>query len=345
MKPIVVKAGTETPDPLSGMTYPIPKTLDALSNVAEIIITDDEDEETLIKAVPGATVLMITYGKVTQAVLEAGQPNLKAIIKMGTGIDSIDFEAARHLGVRIANCPGYARHAVAECAFMLMMNCLKKFIPIHHGVRDSGWVGASEEAKSFELFGKTVGLIGFGHINSHLAPMCQGFAMPVQAYDPYVSAKTMNGENVNKVDDLMELAKTSDIVSICAPLNDETDGLINAEFLAAMKPSAFLINVARGAIVDEAALLSALQNNQIAGCGLDVFSREPLNKTNHPLRELINMDNVVIVPHLAAWTHDTWDRLQDEVAEHVLNVLEGRDLVITSTDPRLQDQPGCHYPP
>jgi D-3-phosphoglycerate dehydrogenase len=344
-KPVVVKAGTEKPDPLTGMSYPIPKTLARLHDVADIIITDDESEETLIKAVVGATVLMITYGKVSRAVLKAGQPSLKAVIKMGTGIDSIDFDAAREMGVRIANCPGYARHAVAECAFLLMMNCLKKFIPINQNVSRDGWLGATEEAKSFELFGKTVGLVGFGHINSKLATMCQGFAMPVQAYDPYVSAATMADGNVGKIKDLMELAKTSDIVSVCLPLNDETSGIISAEVLQAMKPSAFLINVGRGDLVDELAMLEVLRNGKIAGCGLDVFAQEPLNKTDHALRDLIAMDNVVIMPHLAAWTHDTWDRLQDEVSAHVLNVLEGRDLEIGSNDPRLQNQPGCNYPP
>ncbi|MBT4889016.1 MAG: hypothetical protein HON65_05645, partial [Rhodospirillales bacterium] len=319
-KPIVVKAGTEQPNPISGMTYPIPKALDRLRKVADIVITDDENEDTLIEAVQGATVLMITYGNVSSRVLKAGQPTLKAIIKMGTGIDSIDFDAARQMNVAIANCPNYASYAVAECAFLLMINCLKKFSRIRNGVQKYGWVGATEDTKSFELFGKTVGLVGCGHINTRLSQICQGFQMPVQAYDPYVSAETMAKSNIHKADDLTTLTRTSDIVCICAPLNSETSGLISAEVLQAMKPSAYLINVGRGALVDETALLSALQNNTIAGCGLDVFSQEPLKKEGHPLSSLIEMDNVEIMPHLAAWTQDTWDRLQDEVTEHVLNV-------------------------
>jgi D-3-phosphoglycerate dehydrogenase len=342
--PVVVKAGSEDPDPLSGISYPIPYCLDQLRKTCTVIVTEDENEQTLIEAVPGASVLMITYGTVSRRVIEAGKPSLQALIKMGTGIDSIDFAAAREHGVRVTNCPGYGRSAVAECAFMLMMNCMKKFIPIYHVVRATGWIGPTEENKSLELCGKTVGLVGFGHINSKLAQMCRGFDMQVQAYDPGVSVENMESQNVLKIDSLDQLAALSDVVSICIPLTAETHGLIDTAFLQKMRPHAFLINVGRGATVDELALLKALENGQIAGCGLDVFSEEPLSKQNHPLSKLLTMDNVVIFPHLAAWTTDTWDRLQNEVLDHVMNVLHDRDLIINSTDSRLANQPGCRYP-
>lgn len=306
--PVIVKAGSENPDPLSGISYPIPYCLDELRKTCTVIVTEDEDEQTLIEAVPGASVLMITYGTVSHRVIEAGKPSLQAIIKMGTGIDSIDFAAARE-----------------------------------HGVRVTGWIGPTEENKSLELCGKTVGLVGFGHINSKLAQMCRGFEMQIQAYDPGVSAGKMESQNVRKIDSLDELAALSDVVSICTPLTPETQGLIDMGFLEKMKPQAFLINVGRGATVDEMALLEALESGQIAGCGLDVYSEEPLNNQDHPLSKLLTMDNVVVFPHLAAWTTDTWDRLQNEVLDHVMNVLHNRDLIINSTDPRLANQPGCYY--
>jgi len=308
------------------------------------LVTEDEDELTLIQAVKDATVLMITYGRVSKAVIEAGSPTLKAVIKIGTGIDSIDFTAARANQVQVANCPGYARYAVAENAFMLMMNCLKKFIPIHNAVQKTGWLGATEDAKGAELFGKTVGLIGFGHINSTFAKMCRGFGMKVQAFDPYLDNKILETAGVLNCANLDELAETSDVVLICVPLNSETYHIVGADFLSRMKRSAFLINVGRGASVDELALLSALENRLIAGCGLDVFSQEPLNRIDHPLKKLMTMENVVISPHLAAWTVETWGRLQDEVTSHVLDVLAGRPLTIRSRDPRLVDQPDCIYP-
>ena len=137
---------------------------------------------------------------------------------------------------------------------------------------------------------------------------------------------------------------SSDVVAVCLPLNAETQGIISEHRLRQMKPSAFVVNVARGACVDEGALLRLLQEEAIAGCGLDVFGEEPLRKRGHPLSALIEMDNVVITPHLAAWTHETWERLQAEIVQHVMDILEDRDSIIHSSDPRLRGQAGCVYP-
>ncbi|MEE8365914.1 MAG: NAD(P)-dependent oxidoreductase [Gammaproteobacteria bacterium] len=341
---IIVKTGTENPDPVTGLEFPIPHCLNYLRSVADVVVTDDEQEVTILKTIEGATILMTTYGKVSRRVIEAGLPTLKAIVKLGTGIDSIDIEAAKDLGVRVVNCASYARHAVAECAFLLLINSMKKFGSIHRAVRAQGWTGALEEFKGWDLEGKTVGLVGYGHINSGLARMCLGFDMLVQAYDPYVPDADMKKHRVSKIADLDELMSSSDVVAVCLPLNAETRGIISERRLRKMKPSAFLINVGRGACVDENALLKLLKAGAIAGCGLDVFAEEPLRTNGHRLSELIEMDKVVITPHLAAWTHETWERLQEEATRHVMDVLEGRESVIYSSDPRLQSQSGCVYP-
>ncbi|TDJ72722.1 MAG: C-terminal binding protein [Proteobacteria bacterium] len=343
-RPTIVKTGTENPDPVTGLEFPIPKCLNRLRAVAEVVVTEDESEETILKAVQGATVLMTTYGDVTRRVIEAGLPTLKGIVELGTGMDSLDIDAAKELGVRVVNCPRYARNAVAECAFLLLITCMKKFAPIHRAVHAQGWVAALEPLKSMELEGKIVGMVGFGHINSTLARMCQGFDMKVQAYDPYLPRAAMEQRRVSKVNDLDELMACSDVVAVCLPLNAETTGIISEHRLRKMKPSAFLINVGRGACVDEMALLALLREGAIAGCGLDVFTEEPLRKQGHALSELIDMDNVIITPHLAAWTCETWERLQAEVVQHVMDILEGRDSVIYSSDPRLRGQAGCVYP-
>ena len=340
----IVKTGTESPDPVSGLEFPIPQCLNRLREVAEVVVTEDEREETILRAIPGVTILMTTYGEVTRQVIEAGTPTLKAIVELGTGIDSLDIDSAKEFGVRVVNCPRYARNAVAECAFLLLINCLKKFAPIHRAVGEHGWVGALETLKGWDLEGKLVGMVGLGHINSKLTRMCQGFDMRVQAYDPYIAVADMQRLGVKQVRDLDELMATSDIVAVCLPLNDETKGIISAERLGKMKKTAFVINVGRGACVDEGALLDLLEKGAIAGCGLDVFAEEPLHKQEHPLRKLIDLDTVVITPHLAAWTHETWQRLQDEVVGHVLDILDGRDSVIYSSDPRLRGQAGCVYP-
>ncbi len=341
---LVIKCGKETPDTITGIEYPIPNCLNKIRQKADVIVTEDEKENTILKAVKGAAVLMITYGRITRRVIETGLPTLKAIVKIGTGIDSIDIDAAKEYGVRVINCPDYAQNAVAEGAFLLLINCMKKFGPVHCFVQKNGWMGPSEDNKGWDLDNKRVGMVGLGHINSQLARMCQGFKMRIHAYDPYVTQMTMDQKRVSKAEDLDQLMASSDVISICLPLNDETRGIISEERLKLMKPSAFLINVGRGAIVDESGLLKALKDKTIAGCGLDVFSEEPLRKENHFLSELITMDNVVITPHLAAWTHETWNRLQNEVLQTVIDVLEGRDTVIRSKDPRLQDQSHCIYP-
>lgn len=341
---VILKAGTETPNPVTGIEYPIPDCLNALRQVAEVIVTEDEQESTLVNAIKGVTVLMMTYGKVTRRVIKAGLPTLKAVIKIGTGIDSIDIDAAGEYGVRVINCPYYAQNSVAEGAFLLLINCMKKFAPTHDFVHHHGWMGPSEENKGWNLENKLVGLIGLGHINSQIVRMCQGFKMKVQAYDPYVTTAVMDTQNVCKVEKLDQLMTCSDVIIVCLPLNPETLGIISKKCLKLMKSSAFLINVSRGEIVDESALLQALKKGEIAGCGLDVFSGEPLQKKGHPLSELIMMDNVVMTPHLAAWTHETWDQLQKEVLQHVMDILEGRDSIITSSDPRLQNQSHCIYP-
>ena len=134
----------------------------------------------------------------------------------------------------------------------------------------------------WDLEGKMAGLVGLGHINSRLARMCQGFDMRVQAYDPYVPDPAMKEQGVSKIADLDELMASSDVVAVCLPLNAETRGIVSESRLKKMNSSAFLINVGRGACVDEAALLSLLKAGAIAGCGLDVFAEEPLRKDGHP---------------------------------------------------------------
>ncbi len=343
-RPLIVKTGTENPHPVTGLEFPIPDCLNHLRMVADVVVTEDERESTILRAIRGSTILMTTYGDVTRRVLETGLPTLKAIVELGTGIDSLDIDAAKELGVRVVNCPRYARNAVAECAFLLLINCMRKFGPIHRAVHARGWTGALERLKGWDLEGKVTGLVGLGHINSRLARMCQGFDMHAQAYDPYVSEAAMKEQGVARLADLDELMASSDVVSVCLPLNAETKGLISESRLKKMKPSAVLINVGRGACVDEVALLRLLKAGAIAGCGLDVFAEEPLRKEGHRLSELIEMDTVVITPHLAAWTHETWERLQAEVTQHVMDILAGRDSVIYSSDPRLQGQSGCVYP-
>ena len=163
-----------------------------------------------------------------------------------------------------------------------------------------------------------------------------GFRARVVGYDPGKSPEEMRSLGVEPYNELREMLAVCDFVSLHVTLSNSTRHLIGAAELAAMKPSAILINAARGALVDELALLHALKERRIAGAGLDVFSQEPLNQTSHPLKELYSMDNVVLSPHLTFYTSEAMERLEMETLERCLEIIEGRPVTVRSTDPRLQ---------
>ena len=165
-----------------------------------------------------------------------------------------------------------------------------------------------------------------------------GFRARVLGFDPNVSAATMRTYGIEKVDDLSAMLEQCDFVSIHCVLNEDTHHLIGEKELAGMKTDAFIINVSRGAIVDEIALLAALKSRQIGGAGLDVYSAEPLAKSNHLLSELYAMDNVIMLPHLTFYTAEAMHRLEQETLQRCFEILQGRPVLIKSKDPRLQGQ-------
>ena len=168
--------------------------------------------------------------------------------------------------------------------------------------------------------------------------MAAGFRMRVIGYDPYVSAEDMRAGGIEKIADLRDLLRVSDIVSIHAVLNAETRHLIGGLELSLMRPSAFLINVSRGAIVDEAALVVALREKAIAGAALDVYSREPLARAGHPMSALYAMENVILFPHLTFYTGEAMARLTADTLARCREILEGRPVLVKSQDPRLRAQ-------
>jgi D-3-phosphoglycerate dehydrogenase len=171
-----------------------------------------------------------------------------------------------------------------------------------------------------------------------MARMAAGFRMRVIGYDPHARADALVRAGVERIADLGALLAASDVVSIHATLSDETRHLIGARELARMKPSAFLINAARGAIVDESALVAALAEQRIAGAGLDVYSQEPLAPTGHPLSVLFHMDNVLLFPHLTFYTAEAMQRLTDDTLARCREILQGRPVLVKSHDPRLRAQ-------
>lgn len=292
-------------------------------------------ESELIDAVRDAGLILMCYTPVTARVIEAAE-RLKGIVKYGVGIDAIDIPAAHARGIPVVNVPEYAEGTVAEGAFALIIALAKKLMPLNAAMQADGWAWPQRRWLGADIAGKTVGLVGFGRIARSMARMAgAGFRARVLAYDPDVSAETMAGAQVEKRGNLRELLAESDFVSLHCVLTDRSRGLIGRRELAAMKPTAFLINTARGALVDEAALLEALDNGAIAGAGLDVFAAEPLARSGHSMSPLFGRDNVILTPHLTFYTAGAMHRLEAETLERCFEILEGREVLIKSRDPRL----------
>jgi D-3-phosphoglycerate dehydrogenase len=303
-----------------------------------VLLPDGISEERLAREVSDADLLLMCYTPVTARVIQTAS-RLKGIVKYGVGIDAIDIGAAIERRIPVVNVPEYAEETVAEGAFALMIALAKKLKPIGRAVAERGWVWPTSEWLGSDIAGKTVGLVGVGRIGRNMARMAgQGFRARVLGYDPYVGAKEMLSAGVEKRADLAAMLAECDFVSVHAVLTPETRHLIGRPEFASMKRSAFLINVSRGAIVDEAALIDALKQHRIAGAGLDVYSTEPLTKSGHPLSPLLEMDNVITFPHLTFYTTEAMRRLEADAFERCVEILEGRPVLVKSTDPRLLAQ-------
>ncbi len=300
-----------------------------------ILLPDGIDEDALIAALGDADLLLMCYTPVTARVI-AGAPRLKGIVKYGVGIDAIDIPAAKARGIHVVNVPEYAEETVAEGAFALMIALAKKLIPLDRQMHRKGWAWPEARWLGADIAGKTVGLVGVGKIGRSMARMAgAGFRARVLGYDPYVSGADMRAAGVEKRDDLRAMLAECDFVSLHMVLTPETRSLIGPAEFVAMKPSAFLINVSRGALIDEPALVAALETGRIAGAGLDVFAHEPLALEGHPLSRLYAMENVILSPHLTFYTAEAMRRLEDETLERCFEILEGRAVRVKSKDPRL----------
>lgn len=259
------------------------------------------DEDEMVELVRGCAGLIVGVDPVTPRVLEAGP--LRVVVKYGSGMDNIDVEAARALGVQVSSTPGTNARSVAELAIALLLTLARNVALHDRGVRAGSW----RRVTGVELAGKQLGIVGYGAIGRDVARIARGLDMNVVAHDPLVEEADV------ALVPLDELYAASDAISLHLPLTDETRGLVGERELAAMKPSAFLINTARGGLVDEAALADALRSGRLAGAALDGFEVEPLGDS--PLREL---DNVVFSPHAGASTHEAVLRTATHAVDQLL---------------------------
>lgn len=291
--------------------------LDELSAVADVVTTESYDEDELAIAAQDADLILTCYTNISAKVI-AGAPNLKGIVKYGVGTDAIDIEAATEAGVMVVNCPDYGSDTVADHAFALMISLARKIPVLDRALRDNAWVWPELEYLGVDLSGKTIGLVGFGRIGRCMSRRAEGFGMTRLVCDPYVEPESVAefGVQFATLDDLLERA---DFVSIHCVLTPETTGLIDALSFERMKETAYLIDVSRGAVVDEEALIRAIDDKQIAGAGFDVFADEPLT----PDYPLLGRDNVILTPHLAWWTKEAFERVELDTVTAVREILGG----------------------
>ena len=254
--------------------------------------------------------------KVTAEVIEKAD-KLKAVGRAGIGVDNIDIEAATKRGIIVANAPESNTVAAGEHTLGLMLAAARRIPAADKTLRTGEWKRSA--FKGVEVAEKTLGLIGLGHVGRIVARGALGMRMRVLAYDPYVSEDRMRDMNVARAESVEEVLERSDFVSLHVPRTPQTAGMIDENALEKMKPSAYLLNVARGGIVDETALYNALKEGRIAGAAMDVFQEEPT--TDSPLFAL---PNVVVTPHLGASTVEAQDRAGVTAAEQVAAALRGQ---------------------
>jgi len=302
------------------------------AGVSLVLLPESVGDDQLTHELADADLLLMCYRRIDARAI-VGAARLRAIVKYGVGIDAIDIDAARARAIPVANVPFYAEETVAEGAFALLLALFKRFKPVHQAMQAQGWIWPEAQWMAHDLAGKTLGIVGLGRIGSSMARMAAAFRMRVLGFDPYVADMPAERQH-----DLRAMLAESDAVSVHCVLNGETRHLIGAAELASMKPSAFLVNVSRGEIVDEMALLAALREGRIAGAALDVYGQEPLAKSGHALSALYAMGNVLLWPHLTFYTHEAMQRLEGETLARCLEALEGRPLTVRSHDPRLRAQ-------
>jgi len=252
--------------------------------------------------------------------LEASR-NMKVVTRIGVGFDAVDVPALSRRKVPLMVAGTANSPSVAEQALFMMLTLAKRATEMHALVKDGTWAGRLSKLP-YDLYGKTVLIVGFGRIGTRTAKRCLAMEMQVLVYDPYKPAAEVAAAGCEAVADLDKALPRADFVSIHCPKTDETVGMFNTMRLRLMKPSAYLINTARGGIVDETALYDALASGRLAGAGLDVFAQEP-----PPVGEALHsLPNVIMAPHVAGVTYEAVDRMSEQTARNILSALDGEPI-------------------
>jgi len=283
---------------------------------AELQLAAEPTPEAIMRVAIDADALLATYAKITAEMIRQMR-RCRIISRFGIGVDNVDIAAATSAGIVVTKVPDYCIDEVSDHAMALLLALVRKIPSANAQVHAGRWE-MQAVVPIHRLRGSVLGLVGFGRIPQLVAPKAKSFGLRVVAYDPYIPQETLSRAGVEGVD-FPQLLQISDYVSIHSPLLPETTGMFNAEVFRQMKPTAYLINTARGPIVDEAALARALDAGQLAGAALDVMPQEPPSGS-----PLLGRNNVIITPHTSFYSEESLVDLQTKAAEEVVRVLKGQ---------------------
>jgi D-3-phosphoglycerate dehydrogenase len=282
---------------------------------AELRFSEDAlTEDAVLALAEGCDAILCDAAPISRRVL-AALPTVKVVSEYGIGVDNIDLAAATELGVWVANVPGFCAEEVSDHTIAAVLALARRLTAFDRVVRSGGW-GAASAGPIRRVNTLTVGVVGFGHIGQLVARKARGLGMRVLAHSPHTTAERAEtvGAEASEMDALL---RESDFVCLHTPATPETRGMLNERALAQMKPTAYVVNVGRGSLVDEAALVEALRGGRIAGAALDVFPQEPPDPTS-PLLEL---DNVLLSPHAAFYSEESLQDLQTSAARNAIAAL------------------------
>jgi D-3-phosphoglycerate dehydrogenase len=282
---------------------------------AELRLAEKPTPEEILRVARDADALLVTYAKIPADIIRQ-MPRCRIIARFGIGVDNVDIAAATGAGIVVTRVPDYCIDEVSDHTLALLLALVRKIPFANSHVHAGGWE-MSAVVPIHRLRGTVLGLVGFGRIPQLVAPKARAFGLKVVTCDPYVPPEIIAAAGVERVG-FAELVKISDYVSIHTPLMPETEGLFNADVFRQMKPTAYLINTARGPIVDEAALARALDAGHLAGAALDVLSQEP--PTASPF---VGRDNVILTPHMSFYSVESLVELQTKAVEEIVRVLTG----------------------
>lgn len=303
---------------------------------ARLVVAQGGDEEELLRLAPQADAILTCFAKVTDRVIRAAGERLQVVGRYGIGVDNIAVDEATRHGIPVTNVPAYCLDEVAEHALALSLALARNVEAYDRATRAGDW-SLTQGRPLYRVAGRVFGILGYGKIGQAVAKKAQAFGLTVIAHDPYQSDDAIRASGAEPVD-LDTLAARADFLSLHAPLTSTTHRIVGERLLRSMKPTAFLVNTARGALVDQDALLAALREGWIAGAAVDVLEPER-PPTDHPL---LGQPNLIITPHVAFYSEESVHELEVLAAGNVAAILTGR-RPRSVVNPQVLDLPRWHH--